>query len=270
MTGLVAAFLAAAVLLLCAPGLASAVLHEPTLTSSLAYGALALLFSVLATTQAGVLNGLEAFHYAAKSRAFTGIAALCFTALGCYIWGLTGAVWALGGAAAVAFITSQRFLNRSCKAHALSTNFRDCLAEKRILWTFSLPALLCSIAVAPVHWAVMAVLSRRAHGIEQVALFNAANQWRMAILFLPLILSQTALPFMANLKGGGNQTAARNLNRINIFLSFGISTLSVLPVLALSRLAMLSYGPGFGAGRVVLCLLALSTIPTPSLTSSAP
>ncbi len=62
--------------------------------------------------------------------------------------------------------------------------------EMPILWQFALPAFLASVLVGPVSWIASAILVNQPDGLVQVARFNAANQWRQAVLFVPTVIGR--------------------------------------------------------------------------------
>ena len=47
-------------------------------------------------------------------------------------------------------------------------------------------------------WLANAVLAHQPGGYGELGLFNAANQWRLALLLLPSVLIRVALPLMAS------------------------------------------------------------------------
>ena len=72
-------------------------------------------------------------------------------------------------------------------------------------------------------------------GYGELGIFNAANQWRNLVLFVPASLAQVVLPILANLQALGNQrryVLARWLNAA-VNVSAGIAV--AVPVALISR-----------------------------------
>jgi O-antigen/teichoic acid export membrane protein len=93
-----------------------------------------------------------------------------------------------------------------------------------------------------------------------MGIFTAANQWRIAVAFLPSLLSQPLLSMLSNLGGLGNFGSFKKLLRANILLSFGLSASIAVPIIFCSSWIMNAYGRDFLAGRSVLILLVFAAV----------
>jgi len=100
---------------------------------------------------------------------------------------------------AVNWWLNERLLRNECSLAGIPIRIRQGFQENRILWTFSVPALISAFSVAPVLWLSSVMIVRSPHGFEQMALFAGADRWRLTILFIPTALFRSVLPMLANL-----------------------------------------------------------------------
>lgn len=243
--------------------LATRVLNAPALASELRIGSILLLLNTLNGVQTGTLSGFEAFREIAQSNFMRGIASFPVMLVGVIVWRLPGAVWGLVVAAAIGWSLNHLFLRKKCRAAGVRLRLRGIWAEDSILWGFSLPALLADIAAGPAMWAANAILVNQKNGYSELGLFSAANQWRSALMFIPNILLQVALPILSSLDVDSSDSARSQFARtfeITQTLTLGI----VLPLGVLlifySDYVIGFYGPQFSRGLPSLIGVALTVM----------
>lgn len=259
----VAAFSGGAMtVLLCilASPLAHHALQASHLTNLLRIGALLVVLNTVIFVQTGVLAGFEAFKNMTKVAVIAGALSLLALAVATSIAGLQGAIWG-----SVAGLAAHCLLNHLVVSHeaaklGVPLSFDSCLGEWRTLGAFSLPVGLSNIVKAPATWACHTLLVSQYGGYPQMGIFNAANQWRMAILFVPERICQITLPILSSLSAEGQRRRFRKTLRLSISLSAGASLLLALPIILLSPWIMGAYGSDFIAGVGTLCLLAISAV----------
>lgn len=236
-------------------------LAAPAMGALLMIGSPLLIFGAIAGAQTGALSGFEAFKSIAIVNVLTGLINFPCLVGGVYFGGVNGAVWGLVAASAIGVVLNQLVLSREALRAGIAFPARNALSEKYVLWHFSLPAVLASMLVTPVNWASAAILVNQHEGYAEMGIFNAANQWRGAILFLPGILCQVGLPLLCSLNGdseGGKKS--KKVMRYNLLLNGGVTFVVALVVSVLSVFIMGSYGATFSSGYSVLVLLAISTV----------
>jgi len=175
-------------------------------------------------------------------------------------WRLPGAIWALAITAAVTCLLSQVSLRRQCRACGIRPQFSSCLAESRILWNFSIPVVLVGALAGPAMWAANTMLVNQARGYAEMALLSAANQWKSAILFAPLVLAQFALPILSNLNGERDLRRYEKTLRWHLILTALVSTAVAAPVAFAAPYIMGLYGRSFVEGWLVLVLSAATAV----------
>jgi O-antigen/teichoic acid export membrane protein len=185
-----------------APWLAEHTINAPHLAGVLRIGALMLFINALNGAQIGAMAGFEAFKAIARVNLFVGLISFPILVCGAYFGGLIGAVWALSINFGVNWLLNHLALNKEARRYRVPFTFRNCRREISVLWKFSLPAALCGSMVGPVNWACSALLVNQPAGYSEMGIFTAANQWRMAILFIPSLVVQVALPLFSSLGAG--------------------------------------------------------------------
>lgn len=243
-----------------APWLAEHSINAPHLAGELRIGAILLFLSALNGAQIGALSGFEAFKTIAYVNLFVGLISFPILLLGAYFGGLTGAVWGLAINLGVNWLLNHLFLRREAGRYRIPFKFRGCSCELPVLWRFSIPAVLSGAMVGPVSWACNAMLVNKPGGYGELGLFNAANQWQTAILFIPGMLGQVVLPLLSNLNADSSDEKYRKVLKLNVLLNAGIAAAIVIPLVLFANLVMSAYGPSFGSGVIILRILALTAI----------
>jgi O-antigen/teichoic acid export membrane protein len=247
-----------------APWLAARTLNAAHLSTELRLGCVLLLLNALDGMQIGALAGLEAFKATARISMVRGVLTFPLLIAGVWFFGLIGAVAATVVIGALGWWLSQTALRREAAHAGIQISYCGTRSDLPILWHFSLPALLSAAMVVPVMWLATAVVANQPGGYGELGLFNAANQWRTALMFLPSVLLRVALPLMSS---------SIDVSRSNDFgktllLTQSLTVAIVLPagalLMFLADWIMQLYGPEFAHAAPVLigviCSIMISSI----------
>ncbi|MNK71874.1 colanic acid exporter [compost metagenome] len=258
---MVTGVLMASALVLYAPWLAAHTLSAPHLAGLLQISAILLLFSVLNGAQIGALAGLEAFPLIARINVLTGALYFPLTVGGSYWFGTQGAVWGLAIAQVLAWICYHIVLRLQLSKLAIPFHFRDCHREWRVIFDFSLPALLANVMAGAANWAATALLVNQANGYLSMGIYNAANQWRLIIMFIPSMIMQAALPVMSSLSQGSEQKA--DFDRSLTFAQMTMIAVGfpvAIGFMFFSDIILGFYGADFQGGSIVFIGLVLTAL----------
>jgi O-antigen/teichoic acid export membrane protein len=89
-----------------------------------------------------------------------------------------------------------------------------------------------------------------------MGVFNAANQWRAALLFIPSVVGQVLIPMTSSLRQSRNGRGIRSSVKAAIAVN-GICALPLLLGLGFASGQIMNfYGPGFARHRIVLMMTA--------------
>lgn len=243
-----------------APWLAQKTLNAPQLTLELRVGSILLLFSGFLGVQNGTLAGFQAFKVMARINFYQGLVALPVTLTLIYFFGLLGAVISLNFSQLIGVFLAERALTSECAPFGIRVTYKGFWKERRTLWDFSFPALLASSMVTPVIWAANAILVNQPNGYEELGMFNAANQFRVIIMFLPNILAMVTIPLLSEIHGKNDPGYFARLVNLNLKTMWALVIPFGFLAIGLSYWLMALYGPQFHEGRPILALMVCVAI----------
>ena len=233
------------------------ILHAEHLTFELQIASVLLLFSILYGVQNGVLTGLEQFKIMARNTFVGSLLEAVLMVAGAYFWGLTGAIVGLGIGLGALFWVNQLSIKKHYAQYVVGemqpTHTPN---DWSMLLNDCIPATLSALMVTPTFWGIRTILLQH-DGYNSLALFEAADQWKVMMLFIPTAISQMVLPILTSIRQQRQQF--RHVLLANIALIVGISSMITLLVLLLGGPIMQLYGKGF-SDKMPLVYLALSNI----------
>jgi len=232
-------------------------LDAPELTPLLRIAAAGLFFGALNGAQMGALTGLEAFKTIALIHAAAGALSVAVTVPLVYCWSLRGAVWAGLISSASMCLIGGVCVRMQARKSGVPANSRKRFSDLSVLWHFGVPAVLSGYMVAGVDWACRAILVNTQDGYAELGLFNAANQWRGAVLGVTGVFSSAAFPVLANLWGCRDMGRYRKTVSAALVSQTAASLVLGGAIALCSTWIMTSYGESFSEGATVLVLMML-------------
>ncbi len=254
------AFLISLVLFIFSNEIATSSLSASELSNTLKISSLLLFANAIVGIQIGILSGFESFKKIAQINVISALVSLPALTIGGFFFHLEGAVVGTIINSIVNISLNSLAIKNVLDQNSIKKNYKHCFDQISIIWKFSIPATLSSVLVAPVNWICYSMLVKMPNGYSEMALINAANQWRSAILFIPAILGSMILPILSNLYSEKSLYKFKKVLSINLFLNFIISTVITLTIIPLSGFIMESYGKDFLEGKIVLIIIVISTL----------
>ena len=236
---------ASVALAIAAPWLAEHTLAAPHLANELRIGCLLVLLGAVNGAQTGALAGFEAFKRIAVVSLWAGLANFPCLVIGCWFWGLEGAVWGLVAALGVNCILNRLAMRHESGRLRLLLWAADWHREIPILWSFSLPSFLIGFLIVPAYWVCNVIIVNQPSGYGEMGIYNAAVNWRNAVLFIPNTASSCLLPVMANMHATSERGRMGGVFRLSIALSFFACLIPLIPTVYFSEEIMLGYGASF-------------------------
>jgi O-antigen/teichoic acid export membrane protein len=238
------------------------ILGSIRLDDQLAQGSLAVAAGATCAVAIGALNGLEAFRAVAIVTSLRSVLSSALMVSGAIWLGLAGAItgWAAGECLAAVFGIFS--VTRRCRGLvARNTPVRSATTWKS-LRVIGFPAFAANIAVTFALVLGQRLLAGQPSGFEDVARFNVAYRWSLAVLFIPASIAPILLPLLANLRAVGDVKAFVRLLRTNLWLNVALTALPAA-VLILFRDGLLGLsGPSYAAGSATFVVLMIATVPT--------
>lgn len=256
--GIASGVILGGLLLLFAPEIASRALADPGVAPMLRISSIAVLFGAMNGAQGGAIVGFQAFRTMAAANLAVGVVTVPLMVGGALLDGVEGAVWGFSASFVVSWLVNNYAVDRLAREGRIPRTFRGASHEFRILWAFSVPAVLSAILIAPVNWACSALLVNEPGGYAQMGLFNAANQWFGAMIFIPGVVAQVILPALAERMGKNEHANARRV----MFGAMGVNVVVTVPLVVIgvlmARQVMSLYGAAFVAGSATLAAVLVA------------
>jgi O-antigen/teichoic acid export membrane protein len=243
-------------LLIASPWLAGTVLKAPHLISALVLGSGFLFFSTINAYQTGALSGLEAFGGLAKTGMASGLVSVAAVSCGALCSGLNGALLGLSISALFRNIITGRQLRLESAIQGIKPQSNGSIfSERAIFIGFALPAAIAGYYTMPMIWLANSFLVRQPGGYGEMALYSAANYFRILVLFLPGVMNSVGLSVLNNEKAECGVAAFYRLFKTNVRNIF-LAAACVAFILALSgRSLMHFFGKDFESGHLILLVL---------------
>ena len=232
--------------------------NNPTLKGLISICAFTVTFASMNGVMTSVLRGLEKFKCIAKVNVISGFFSVAAQTVMVLNLGLKGVVYAILLTQILNFVLIAKELRSSMASENLTFTIRGLSVEIRPFFSFVIPAFLASSIVVPVTWFVNILLVNQRDGYSEMGVFNAANQWRMAILFVPLTIGNVVLPILSSLVKTGDDRQYLRVLYLNIATSASISTVLIVLVWAFAPYIMHSYGAAFEGESLVLRVLIIA------------
>jgi O-antigen/teichoic acid export membrane protein len=129
--------------------------------------------------------------------------------------------------------------DRIKKSYKIGMDIIGARKEFGIIWRFSIPSLLSNVMVGPVMWLGNTFITAIPNGYTQLGVFNASNQWRTVLTFIPTAVGNVILPMIVNNKNN------HRLERFNILFGWIIVICIAIPLIAAPELVGMLYGTGY-------------------------
>lgn len=234
-------------------------LNAPHLINEFKVGGLILFITILNGAQNGILSGFENFKGIAINNFWTSIAECIFLIVGCYYWGLIGAILGYGISYLILWFLNHHTLQKEIRARNIRISCKIRWNLLQVLYKFSLPATISALLVTPVFWGVRAMLVH-CNGFAESATYDVAEQWRIIILFVPNSLCQIVLPILSSIRSSNNEIKDYwKVLKINILVNAGICTMIALIISLFSNTIIKLYGTNF-TNNIPIIILSISTI----------
>jgi len=262
-----AATLTATMLLVSSGFLADSILNEASLAPALAIASAGVFFSGISGFFMGTLAGLESYRTLGLAGITSGVVYIAVCMTGAAVGGLRGAVAGVAISALIQSGVLWQCVRREARRHEIPVRLARLSSEAGIILRFALPAALPSFIALPAVWISNTFLVGQEGGYALLALFTAANSFRIMVLFLPNIVNSVSMSLLNHQKGLNDSRRYRRLFWVNLAATLGAVLVGATTVVVAGRWLLLWFGPAFTGGYTALILLMAATIPESASTA---
>ena len=235
-------------------------LAAPQLAPVLRIASLLLFFTALGGAQVGALSGFEAFKEMARVNLGVALLGAPLLIVGTYYAGVQGAVLASVVTAAVNWVANHALVRRIAGRQGIPIRFARCWTETRVLYQFSLPAVLSGAVASPATWVANALLCNQPRGYAELGVYNAIMRIKQLPESVATTLLLPVLPMLSEKYALGQSHAYGRI----LSGAFGISLVVTGPIAflfaAIPQLCLAPYGASFQHGSAAVVWLMLHSV----------
>jgi O-antigen/teichoic acid export membrane protein len=239
--------------------LSTRTLGNAALEGPIQLAAVNLFLIVIQVAQTGILAGLHEFRSVAFLNLIAPILSIPLQVALTKAQGVKGALIGLAIANVVCVMVGQWLVSGRSNSQGVSLRMRGSWLEKSKILNFAFPSVLATGVVVLVNWGANAVVANSKDGYREVGLFNAALQWRAAVLFLPGVLATAVVPVLSSLKSQGSLHEFRRVFWLNVLLCSLSSAFVAVVVFFFSATLTSFFGTDFQESSHILRLVALGS-----------
>lgn len=214
---------------------------SPALESGLQLASAVLVLSAINGAQVGMLQGLHAYRELAFANLTQGAIGLALMIAGAHWFGLNGALGGFLLQACVGLAFYHRFIRRETARYGIPLAWSGFGRVAPVFWSFSVPVMLMSLAVAPFKWICEALLARN-FGFQELGVFHASLTIANVLITAASSLHAPLVSLSAS--SAGTAAAARG-QYLNLYGSWYLFLVLAVPVAVYPRLASLPFGGAF-------------------------
>lgn len=249
-----------AILYFGADQIANNTLNASHLASPLRIACIALVAQAIIGVSEGVLLGLQAFKLRSNIGVIQAFIWLPTTAFLSNQWQLNGALIAYVISYVIAALSYIFILYRECKRQQFIPVLKNIWSECSIIFNFTLPVLFNSLLVIPTNWICSVILANQTNGFAELGGYNAANQWRILVLQIPILIQATVSPMMNESLGKKDLNLFYKLFLVIYKAIFCLSLIVCIFGISFSRQLMTFFGDEFTSEYKVMMLVMITAL----------
>lgn len=254
LTAICTGFVISLVLFFGAQSIAENLLNAPQLSHALIVVGVIVLLKAIVSIYFGILIGLEKFRVKAIIDSISTFKGVIIVILLAYYYGLMGAVIGLAFMSFFKMVILVVWVYVILKRMDVPLYKTEPFNEWKGLRDFALPTACSGALVMLAMWAIQIALFRQPGGTEEMGAYQAANQWRTVVIFLPTQLLAAYLPILSSLLGSDREKLIKMQHKT--LMGVTITTLAIsLPIMLISPWLMSLYGSEFSAYWLILAIV---------------
>jgi O-antigen/teichoic acid export membrane protein len=247
-------------LLVLAEPIAAALPNRAVDARHVQYGAVFVFFVLLNSYQQGAIVGFEEFRRLAVASLCSAAVLLSAVPIMSLALGVEGAVAGLAASAGASWLLHHRLLRTLTREHGCRTSYRGLRPELGKLMGFALPAAASGFVPPLAMWWGNLHLVALPTGAMEMAAFSAANTLRIAVLFLPGVITRVASPWLNRLHGTQGRRAFRGAFQANLAVTVSSALAPAVALGVLAGAILELFGEDFGDSAAVARILLIAAV----------
>jgi O-antigen/teichoic acid export membrane protein len=207
----------------------------------------------------GILAGFAHFGAVAMVQAIHGVSMLALCLFIVPGHGIVEALIAITAGGAISLAVSGLILERQCRNQCINLFLRPKRAGAAILWEFAAPGFGANLAMVCGHWLALSLLSHQG-GFSDVAVVHMANQWRAAVLFVPVGVSTSMLPVLSRAFGANDHLGVKRTLRRTVHANLILALIPAGFISVFRRNLIGLYGEHLNDDSWTIELIVLSAV----------
>jgi len=241
--------------------ISGSLLNNVNLSSILKLSAVIVIFDAINGVQNGILSGFESFKKIALINFVVGILSTPLIIAGAYYFGLFGLTGMLLVSRFSSVLITRFFLNDVLRKFDISINYEFSLTKVTPIFKISIPSFLTNMAISPVGWVSTTIFINQPLGYSTLGTYNAANQLRQLVLFLPDSAGKVSIPQLSREYGEGRFKDFRKTVVLTFCFNLVLSLIPAIIIYACSFLFKNFIGSDFKIDDIlVISVLATSIL----------
>lgn len=207
----------------------------------------------------GILAGFAQFGAVAMIQTLHGVSLLTICLIIVPGHGIVEALIGITAAGIISLAVSGMILRQQCRKLGIGLSLRYKSAEISILWDFTAPGFLANLTMVFSHWLALSMLAHKG-GFGDIAVVHMANQWRAAVLFLPVGISTAMLPVLSRFYGAEDHVGVKRILRSTIHANLLLALIPAGFISVFRPYLIRLYGDHLNDGSWTIELVVLSAV----------
>ena len=178
--------------------------------------------------QNGVLTGFESFKEIAIINTFVGILSAPMLIVATYFYGLTGLIIMLLICRGINVMVNSIYLKKEYKHQGIIVKPHIEKDVLKLIFGISIPSFLSSLSTNPINWIATTIFVNQPYAYSALGTYNAANQLKTLVLFLPESAGKVTIPRLAITFGNGELKKFKSTITITFFTNLVLSMLTAI------------------------------------------
>jgi len=213
------------VMIILARWLAVNVFKNSNLESYLYTGSVLMFITIINSIQVGAVAGFEDFKGIGKINCIQTVLNSILAVPLVLLYDIQGALVAIILSTFVSCIQFYTLINNKFKEYGINSvlYWRETYNDLDIIYRYTFPNYVSGIVVVLSVWISNTILITQGNGFLELGLFNAANQWRQLITFLPQLLVSVTIPILSQSYAKEDKKDFVQAFNVNMKLSWAIA-----------------------------------------------